>query len=149
MSDRKGYGIPPRNMLPKQTTILLIDDEASQRRFIRRGLEDAGYTVVEGADYDEALIVVNQHRGEIDVLLTDVSLPGRNGYELARALLAHNPGLSVIFMSGIAGAEVCRFYGMATTDLHFLEKPFHAGDLVRRVHRVLESGGPFLTRGAG
>jgi DNA-binding NtrC family response regulator len=148
MSDGKGYGIPPRKMLPKHQTILLIDDEASQRRFIRRVLEDAGYTVVEGADYDEALSILNQHPGKIDVLLTDISLPGRNGYELARALLDHNPGLSVVFMSGIAGAEVCRFHGMATTDLHFLEKPFRAAHLVRRVRRVLETGGPFLTRGA-
>jgi len=52
-------------------------------------------------------------------------------------------------MSGIAGAQVCRYYGMATTDAHFLEKPFSATDLVRRVRRVLEAGGPFLTRTAG
>jgi DNA-binding NtrC family response regulator len=136
-------------MLQKHKTVLLIDDEASQRRFISRVLEDGGYGVLEGADYDEALVMLNQHRGKIDVLLTDVSLPGRNGYELARALLDVNPGLSVIFMSGIAGAEVCRYHGMATTDLHFLEKPFHASDLLRRVRRVLEAGGPYLTRTAG
>lgn len=136
-------------MLQKHKTVLVIDDEASQRRFIRRVLEDGGYSVLEGADYDEALVSHNQHRGKVDVLLTDISLPGRNGYELARALLDVSPGLSVIFMSGIAGAEVCRFYGMATTDLHFLEKPFHAAELLRRVGRVLEAGGPFLTRTAG
>jgi DNA-binding response OmpR family regulator len=136
-------------MLQKHKTILLIDDEASQRRFMHRVLDDAGYRVVEGADCDEALTIVSQHRGKIDVLLTDVSLPGRNGYELARVLLDIHPGLSVIFMSGIAGAEVCRFHGMATTDLHFLEKPFHGAELLRRVRRVLEAGGPFLTRTAG
>ncbi len=116
---------------------------------MRRVLEDSGYRVLEGADYDEALVINDLHPGKIDVLLTDISLPGQNGYELARTLLDHNPGLSVIFMSGIAGAEVCRFYGMATTDQHFLEKPFQAADLLRRFRRVLEVGGPFLTRTAG
>jgi DNA-binding NtrC family response regulator len=135
-------------MLQKHKTILLIDDEASQRTFMRRVLEDAGYSVLEGVDYHEALVIHNQHRGKIDVLLTDISLPGRNGYVLARALLDMDPGLNVIFVSGLAGAEMCQFYGMATTDVHFLEKPFNAADLLRRVRRVLESGGPFLTRTA-
>jgi DNA-binding NtrC family response regulator len=136
-------------MLQKHKTILLIDDETSQRTFMRRVLEDAGYNVLEGADYDEALVMHNQHRGKINVLLTDISLPGRNGYELAKALLAIDPGLNAIFVSGRAGAEACRFHGMAATDVHFLEKPFNAADLLQRVRRVLEAGGPYLTRTAG
>jgi two-component system, cell cycle sensor histidine kinase and response regulator CckA len=138
-----------RKMLQKHKTILLIDDETSQRTFMRRVLEDAGYNVLEGADYDEALVVHSQHKGKIDVLLTDISLPGRNGYELAKALLAIDPGLNAIFVSGLAGAEACRFHGMATTDVHFLEKPFNAADLLRRVRCVLKAGGPYLTRTAG
>jgi DNA-binding response OmpR family regulator len=135
-------------MLQKHKTILLIDDEASQRKFMSRVLEDAGYKVLEGADYDEALMIHNQYRGKIDVVLTDISLPGRNGYELVKALLDVDPVINAIFISGLAGAEVCRFHGMATTDVHFLEKPFHAADLLRRVRSVLEFGGPFLTRTA-
>jgi DNA-binding NtrC family response regulator len=135
-------------MLQKHKTILLIDDEASQRAFMRRVLEDAGYNVLEGGDYDQALVIHNQHRGKIDVLLTDISLPGRNGYELVKDLIAINPDLNAIFVSGAAGSEVCRFHGMATTDVHFLEKPFKAADLLQRVRRVLEAGGPFLTRTA-
>jgi len=113
---------------------------------MRRVLEDAEYEVLEGADFNEALAIQKQHPGAIDVVLTDVSLPGHNGYVLVRALLEMRPGLSAIFMSGLTGAEVCRFYGMATTDLHFLEKPFTGDELLRRVRRVSESGGPFLTR---
>jgi DNA-binding NtrC family response regulator len=135
-------------MLQKHKTILAIDDEPSQRRFIRRVLEDAGYIVLDGADYDEALVIHSQYRGQIDVVLTDISLPGRTGYELVKALLDIDPNINAIFISGPAGAEVCRFHGMATTDVHFLEKPFQAADLLRRVRRVLESGGPFLTRTA-
>jgi two-component system cell cycle sensor histidine kinase/response regulator CckA len=135
-------------MLQKHKTILLIDDEASQRTFIRRVLEDAGYNVLEGADYDEALVIHNQYRGKIDVVLTDISLPGQNGYALVKALLDINPGITAIFTSAPAGSETCRFHGMATTDVNFLEKPFNAADLLRRVRRVLEAGGPFLTRTA-
>src|ERR1035438_3583488 len=132
-------------MLQKHNTILLIDDEASQRRLMSRVLEDAGYNVLEGADYDEALVIHNQYRGKIDVLITDISLPGSNGYQLARALLDMQPGLSVIFISGLAGSELCRYYGMATTDVHFLEKPFNGTGLLRRVRQVLEVGGTYLT----
>jgi two-component system cell cycle sensor histidine kinase/response regulator CckA len=135
-------------MLQKHKTILLIDDETSQRVFMRRVLEDAGYNVLEGADYDEALVMHDQHRGKIDVLLTDISLPSRNGYELARALIQMDPGLNALFVSGPAGAEACRYHGMATTDVHFLEKPFKAADLLRRIRGVLETGGPYLTRTA-
>src|SRR5580700_7113432 len=135
-------------MLQKHKTILLIDDEAAQRTFMRRVLEDAGYNVLEGADYDEALVIHSQYRGKIDLILTDISLPGRNGYVLVKAMLDIEPGLGAIFISGPAGAEACRFHGMATTDMHFLEKPFQPSDLLRRVRHVLETGGPYLTRTA-
>lgn len=115
---------------------------------MRRALEDANYHVLEGADFHEAMAIQEKYPGTIDAVLTDISLPGHNGYLLVRALLDRQPGLSAIFMSGLAGAQVCRFYGMATTDLHFLEKPFRAADLLARVRRVMESGGPFLTQTA-
>ena len=135
-------------MRKKHKTVLLIDDEASQRSFMRRVLEDAQYEVLEGVDFNDALAIRKQYKGTIDAVLTDVSLPGHNGYVLVRALLDIQPGLTAIFISGRAGAEVCRFYGMATTDLHFLEKPFTGGELLRRIQRVLEYGGPLLTRTA-
>ena len=115
---------------------------------MRRVLEDAGYEVLEGADFNDALVIHRQHPAKIEVVLTDVSLPGHNGYVLVKALLDRQPSLSAIFMSGLAGSQVCRFYGMATTDLHFLEKPFSGAELLRRVRRVADHGGPFLTRTA-
>jgi two-component system, cell cycle sensor histidine kinase and response regulator CckA len=135
-------------MLQKHKTILLIDDEASQRKFMSRVLEDAGYTVLEGADHDEALVIHGQDPGKIDVLITDISLPGVNGYVLARVLLDREPGMNVIFISAVAGSELCRYYGMATSDVHFLEKPFNGIGLLQRVRQVLEEGGPYLVRTA-
>jgi DNA-binding response OmpR family regulator len=142
-------GISTRTMLRKNKTILLIDDEATQRSFMRRVLEEAGYTVLEGADFDEGLLIHSQYRGRIDVVVTDISLPGGTGYALVKTLLDLDPGLNAIFISAVSGAEVCRFHGMATTDLHFIEKPFRGAELLRRVRLVLESGGPYLTRCAG
>jgi two-component system, cell cycle sensor histidine kinase and response regulator CckA len=66
-------------------------------------------------------------------LLTDVSLPGSSGCDLAIALRKEDPGLRVLLTSGYTGAELLKFYGMQTTDLHFLQKPFRPADLLERV----------------
>jgi DNA-binding NtrC family response regulator len=81
-------------------TILVVDDEATQRQLMRSTLRGAGYKVLEGADYGEALAIHHQNVGKIDLLLTDVSLPGRNGCELAYAMRAVDSGLRVILASG-------------------------------------------------
>jgi DNA-binding response OmpR family regulator len=133
-----------RQMSKHNKTILLIDDEASAREFIHGILQVEGYNVLEAADFDEAMAIHQQHQGEIKMLLTDVSLPGKNGYELAQTLIQIDPKLKVVFTSGPAGAEVCKFYGMPTSDVHFLGKPFEAADLVQRVRQVLESAGHFF-----
>lgn len=104
-------------------TILLVDDEERERVLMRRGLRRGGYTVLEASDYDAALAVQKKHLGEIDLLLIDLSLPGGNGYDLSAALLAVEPHLRVLFISGQAGAKMCRFFDMPLTDLHFLQKP--------------------------
>ena len=135
-------------MPQKHKTILLVDDEDSQRHFMSRALENAGYNVLEGANYDEALVIHEQNRGKIDVLVTDISLPGANGYVLARALLDREPHMNVVFISAVAGSELCRYYGMTTTDVHFLGKPFNSISLLRRIQLVMEAGGPYLVRTA-
>ncbi len=124
-------------------TILVVDDEAAQRDLIRGILHLEAYTVLEAADYDEALAVQQRHLGEIDVLLSDLSLPGRNGYDLSKALLAREPHLKVIFVSGHAGAELRKFFDVPVTDVHFLEKPFQPAELLGHVKSVLESADPF------
>jgi response regulator RpfG family c-di-GMP phosphodiesterase len=129
-------------MSMSQRTVLVIDDEKSQRDLMRDILHPEAYAVLEAADYDEALAVQDRHPGEIDLLLIDLSLPGRNGYDLSKALLAVEPHLAMLFVSGCAGAELCKSFDMPLTDVHFLQKPLLPDELVRRVKLLLESAGP-------
>lgn len=85
------------------------------------------------------------HLGDIDLLVTAVALPERNGCELAKRLLAIKPELKVLFVSGPAGAETCRFYGMLGHGLHFLEKPLKGDEFIRIVRLIMEPGVPFRT----
>ena len=80
--------------------VLLAEDEHVVRRLARRVLEDAGYTVIDAADAYDALRHFDEHRGTIDLLLTDVLMPGMSGTELAQRLQRRSPGLRVLFTSG-------------------------------------------------
>jgi len=123
-------------------TILLVDDEASQRERMRRALRASGYHVVVAADYDSAVASFQRHSGLVDMLVTDLALPGMNGYELGLTLRALQPELKVLFTSAQVGAELHRFYGMSSTDQHFLAKPFQPAELLRRVRYLLERAEP-------
>ena len=127
-------------------TILLVDDEASQGERMRRILRASGYRVVVAKDYGTAMDCFQQHPGVIDMLVTDLALPGKNGYELNLALRGLQPKLKVLFTSAQVGAELHRFYGMEASGEHFLAKPFQPVELLRRVRDLLERHEPM--RGA-
>jgi DNA-binding NtrC family response regulator len=120
-------------------TILLVDDEDDQRKNMSAVLRTAGYSVILAADYSEANAQYQRFGGNIDLLLIDVSIPGNNGCELVKEVRAADPRVKSLLMSGHTGAYVCRFYGIALTDVHFLGKPFSTEDLLVRVKQVLES----------
>ncbi len=101
-------------------------------------LTKEGYGVIMAVDADSALRIIEQ-QPTLHLLITDISLPGTNGCELARQVLDSRPGLKVLFVSGYVGAEVCHYYGVPITDLFFLRKPFTSQGLVARVKRVLET----------
>jgi two-component system cell cycle sensor histidine kinase/response regulator CckA len=121
-------------------TILVIDDEGTMRRLIFQVLSDEGYEVITAGSYEEA-IALHRERPRVDLLVTDVTLPGKGGCEIARTLLDLQPSLRVLYMSGMAGFEIFRFYGMPPTGAHFLQKPFRPTDLLRHVGILLSSAG--------
>jgi two-component system cell cycle sensor histidine kinase/response regulator CckA len=126
-------------MFQGKPTMLVVDADASHRQSLRRQLRAEGYRVLEAVDYRDAENVQQQHRGQIDLLLTSVSLPGGNGYELAKSLLGLEPELGVLFVTGETGAKVGQYYDSQWPELHKLTRPFRAADLSQRVHAILRS----------
>src|SRR5437879_709410 len=124
-------------------TILLVDDEESDREQIRNILHSQDYMVLEAGAYHDAMRVFEKNRVAVDLLISDISLPGKNGCDLAIALREQKADLRVLFISGHVGAEVCRFYGLEITDVHFLRKPFAPADLLERVSLILKSAAAF------
>jgi CheY-like chemotaxis protein len=117
-------------------TVLLVEDEESVRSMVRRVLEGQGYTVLSAANGDEALELARQHTADIDLVFTDVVMPGMNGSELVERLRESRPEIRVIFMSGYAEGAVRR--GLLDPTTTYLQKPFSPATLIELVRRVLE-----------
>ena len=127
--------------LPRGTeTVLLVEDEAGVRDLIRDFLVRCGYTVVAAADPSHAFDRFDEHRGRLQLLITDVVMPQMNGRELAEALVARQPDLRVLFMSGYTDDQVLA-HGVAR-GAGFLQKPFTPDVLARKVREVLDADGP-------
>src|SRR3954454_21676220 len=93
-------------------TILIVDDEDNDLRRSCDIVEVEGYTVFEADCYSGAITVVEENPGTLDLLVADLSLPDGDSCDLAIRLRERLPNLRVLFVSGKAGAEVCRFYGL-------------------------------------
>ncbi|MGE0352824.1 MAG: PAS domain S-box protein [Gemmatimonadales bacterium] len=119
-------------------TILLVEDEGAVRQLARRILSGAGYNVLEAASGRDALRHSAQLQGKLDLLVSDVVMPGMSGPELADRLRAEQPGLPVLFISGYPDETLNRAVAGAEADL--LNKPFTAEELLDRIRLVLERG---------
>jgi PAS domain S-box-containing protein len=118
-------------------TILVVEDQANLREMICEVLDDNGYSVLAARDAQEALSLVKTHRGRIDLLLTDVVMPGLSGNELAGQLTPRDPALRVLYMSGYT-SDIIAGHGVLPGGLQLLEKPFTSLALTRRVRQVLD-----------
>ncbi|HEX6881560.1 MAG TPA: response regulator [Terriglobales bacterium] len=119
-------------------TILLVEDEDFVRNVTRDVLELNGWNVLEATDAESALHVYREHANSIDLLLTDVVMPGQSGLEFASSLLVSHPNLSVVFMSGYTDNPVVRA-GFSDPRMHYLQKPFSLDALTAKIQHVLES----------
>jgi CheY-like chemotaxis protein len=127
---------PPPGRRDRRGTVLLADDEAIVRGVVRETLERFGYSVLEAADGPEALELAERHQGSIDLLLTDVRMPRMNGVELAGRLRATRPSLRVLFMSGLADADVASEL-QQRPEVHYVDKPMTPSVLLQRVGEAL------------
>jgi len=117
-------------------TILLVEDEEGVRRLVRNMLARQGYRVLEAAGAEEALRLWEQAADRIDLLLTDVVMPGMSGRQLALRLLAARPELKVVYMSGYAG-DALGEQGVLAPDVVLIQKPFTPRLLLRRIREAL------------
>jgi CheY-like chemotaxis protein len=129
---------PPDELLQGSETVLVVDDSESLRPVVKRILRQYGYTVVEAASGDDAKSVVADHPGPIQLLLTDIVMPGMSGPELARDLARSQPDLRVLFMSGYAGNAIVS-ERLRHPSAGFIEKPFSPETLAREVRRALDA----------
>ncbi len=121
----------------QQATILVVEDDQHIRELLTMVLEDSGYQVLIAADGRAALDVMEGNGRKIDLLLTDIVMPEIGGPELADRLLASNPGLRVVFMSGYSEEMISS--RLVTQDRVLLEKPFSLPDLLAQVSATLRS----------
>jgi CheY-like chemotaxis protein len=117
-------------------TILLVEDEPTVRDLLREVLECAGYEVLACSHPEEGIETCRLHRGRIDLLLTDVVMPGMNGKEMANQIAKVLPELRVVFMSGYT-EHVLLQDGQLDARIEYLQKPFSLQTLRQRLTRVL------------
>jgi two-component system, cell cycle sensor histidine kinase and response regulator CckA len=118
-------------------TVLLAEDEDVVRMLVREMLEESGYAVLEASSAEAAIGVSETHGGRIDLLLTDVVMPGMNGPALAKELSKTRPAMRVIYTSGFTNSAVAE-QGVAVEETVFLAKPFSSAALAAKMLEVLE-----------
>jgi PAS domain S-box-containing protein len=122
-------------------TVLVVEDEEAVRALARQVLEMHGYTVLEASHGGEALLLCEQRREPIHLLLTDVVMPHMSGQELAERLAAQHPEMKVLYMSGYTDQAIVH-HGVLEPDLFYLQKPFSSNALVHKVRQVLDTPRP-------
>jgi CheY-like chemotaxis protein len=130
-------------------TVVLVDDEDLVRRLVSRLLEKEGYRVLEVSTAEDGLAILSNGEG-VDLLLTDVTLPGMNGVELGRRALEERHDLRLICMSGSGEEEIVSdLLARAVGKAAFLGKPFSPGELIEAVNNMLDvAQGPEWAAGA-
>lgn len=120
-------------------TVLLVEDEPSVRQLVRQVLDRRGYAVLEMESPKACLEFLEGYNAPIDLLLTDVVMPGMNGRELHRRIAETRPGLRALYMSGYT-ENVIVHHGVLDPGVALLHKPFSVKELSRKVREVLDGG---------
>ena len=127
----------PASSFTKQPHILLVDDEDLLREVMALMIEEGGGTVIHARDGIEALKLFRDRRSEINCVLLDFSMPGRNGFETYKDILLEDPAAKVVMVSGLRVIPEVQTL-VLTKKIGFLAKPFHEVDLIRAINEILE-----------
>jgi DNA-binding NtrC family response regulator len=118
-------------------TVLAVDDDPTMLELVEELLTPMGYKVISASSGEEALEMMALEQEKIDLLLTDVILPGIKGQELAKQLLVNRPEVNVLFMSGY----LCPSMAHRESGQHFeafIQKPFAPNSLLRKMRTLLD-----------
>jgi two-component system cell cycle sensor histidine kinase/response regulator CckA len=139
-ADKSAVGAKPargaEESLRGSETILLVEDEPSLRKLVRQILRGRGYTVIEAPGGAKALDAAQKHEGPIQLLLTDVVMPGMSGRELAERLAPLRPEMKILYMSGYTDDAIVN-HGVPGSGAALIQKPFSQAALARKVHALL------------
>jgi len=132
--------IPPPSPSPERgtETILVVEDEQNILNLVVLTLKQRGYQVIAATVPETALDLAAAHPGKIDLLITDVIMPGMNGKELSEKLAARQPAIKSLFISGYT-AEIIAQHGALEPGLHFLQKPFTIQNFLAKVRKTLDA----------
>ncbi len=119
-----------------EETVLLVEDEPTLLTMSKIMLETLGYRVIAVSRAEQAVELVEKHGGEIQLLISDVIMPAMNGRDLSKRLLAINPQLRCLFMSGYT-ADIITNHGVLGKGMHFIQKPFSRKELAEKIRKAL------------
>ena len=123
--------------LSGKETILVVEDDKQLRQLARRTLEKQGYTILSAANGDEAVQMSETHPGPIELMVTDVVMPGISGRKLTEAIARARPHIKVLYCSGYTASAIAH-HGVIDSGVAFLQKPFTLDSLARKVREVLD-----------
>ncbi len=127
--------VDDEDAVPMSETVLLVEDEYAVRRVLATIIQRNGYRVIETGLPDEALVIFQRQSADIDLLVTDVVMPGMDGPTLAKRLVAMRPELRVLFISGYADLDP-ETLGLDQPNLAFLAKPIQASHLAMKLREL-------------
>ena len=136
--DEKPYQAEDLENIMGQETILLAEDDTDVRNFTRNALQQLGYQVIDFGEPIEALEYFKKHSDEIDLLFTDLVMPGMNGQELHRQIEQIKPGIKVLFTSGYT-SNIIAVQGIIKRGINFLQKPFAIAALGKKIRQILDT----------
>jgi PAS domain S-box-containing protein len=122
-------------------TVLVVEDQPMVRQLARRSLEELGYDVVEAASADQALDIMDRTSQAVDLILSDVVMPGLSARAMADVVTRSHPDVPILFMSGYPGDDVVH-QGLLSPDAPFLQKPFVLEELGRSLRTLLDRARP-------
>jgi two-component system, cell cycle sensor histidine kinase and response regulator CckA len=129
----------PKETASKQKhadTVLLVDDEPIVRKVMGRRLRQAGFSVIEAANGQEAIAAANQPQNEIDMVVSDVVMPEMNGPEVVAEIQRSRPSVAVLYVSGYPEDVIAR-RGVLQPGIEFMEKPLVSGAIASKAREVL------------